>query len=131
MPEMEEKMKICVTSQGKTMDSPVDPRFGRCSFFIIADTETLEIEPHENKAAQQGGGAGIQAGQFISEQGVQAVLTGNVGPNAFQTLSAARVEVVTGVSGTVREAVTRYKNGELKVTGSATVDSHHGVKGES
>jgi predicted Fe-Mo cluster-binding NifX family protein len=124
-------MKICITSQGRTLDSAVDPRFGRCPFFIIADTETLAIEAHENKAGREGGGAGIQAGQFASEQGVQAVLTGNVGPNAFQTLSAARIEVVSGVSGTVREAVERYKNGELKPVGAATVDSHHGMTGES
>lgn len=124
-------MTICITSQGRTLDSPVDPRFGRCPFFIIADTETLAFEAHENKAAREGGGAGIQAGQFASEKGVQAVLTGNVGPNAFQTLKAAEIEIITGASGTVREAIARYKSGELKPVGAATVDSHFGMQGNS
>ena len=92
-------MKICITSQGNNLESEVDPRFGRCAYFIIADTETLEFEPIENSSAQAAGGAGIQSGKLVSDKGVKAVLTGNCGPNAFQTLNAAGVEIYTGVIG--------------------------------
>ena len=121
-------MKICVTSQGKILKSQIDPRFGRCAFFIIVDPDSLEFEAIENPNAQSGGGAGIQSGQFVSGQGVKSVITGNVGPNAFQTLQACGIEVITGVSGSVEEAVAKYQKGQLKRVEQATVDSHFGSK---
>ena len=121
-------MKICVTSQGNSLDSQVDPRFGRCAYFVVVDTETLEFEALENPYAASGGGAGIQSGQFIAEKGAGAVLTGNVGPNAFQTLNAGGVKVVTGVSGKISEVVEKYKNGEFEGTQGPSVDSHFGIK---
>ncbi|HDQ44122.1 MAG TPA: dinitrogenase iron-molybdenum cofactor biosynthesis protein [bacterium] len=122
-------MKICVTSQGGSLESGVDPRFGRCAFFIVVDTDTLEFEAIDNAQIQAAGGAGIQSGQLMAEKRVHAVLTGNVGPNAWQTLSAAGIEVVTGVSGTVLDAVGRYKEGLLKASDKPSVLSHAGLKG--
>ena len=90
-------MKICITSEGQTLDSKVDPRFGRCQNFIFFDTDTEKFEAQENANAQFQGGAGIQSGQLVVSKGVKAVLTGNVGPNAHQVLSAAGVSVFTGV----------------------------------
>ena len=84
-----------------------------------------------NKSAAQGGGAGIQAAQFLASQGVEAVITGNCGPNAVQTLSAAGVELFGGQAGTVREVVERFKNGHLKPTSEATVDSHFGMNAQA
>ena len=88
-------MKICVTSQGDNLEAKVDPRFGRCPYFIIVDPETKEFEAIANPNIQALSGAGIQSAQLVAGKGVEAILTGNVGPNAFQTLQAAGIKVIT------------------------------------
>ena len=120
-------MKICVTSRGESLESEVDPRFGRCRFFLIVDTDTLDFEVVENKYAGISGGAGIQSGQLISDKQVKTVLTGNVGPNAFETLKAAGVQVITGVSGTISNAVQSFKTGSLTPVQGPTVNSKSGL----
>jgi len=120
-------MKICVTSEGSSLDSKVDPRFGRCQHFIIADSDTLEFEVVENPNIESMGGAGIQSAQFVASKKVKAVVTGNVGPNAFQTLQAAGIEIFTGASGTVKEAIEKYKKGEFKAVSGPSVGSHSGM----
>lgn len=119
-------MKICVTSEGKTLDSKVDPRFGRCQNFIIFDSDTGNFDVEENKNAQFQSGAGIQSGQLVVSKGVQAVLTGNIGPNAHQVLLAAGISVFTEVSGTVREAIGIYNKGMYKAVKEPNVDSKFG-----
>ena len=121
-------MKICITSQGDNLDAQVDPRFGRCPYFVFVDTDSEEIEALENPNKEGTGGAGIRSGQLMSEKQVKAVLTGNVGPNAFQTLQAGEIEVITGVSGKVKEAIEKYKKGEFKSTQDPSVDSHFGAQ---
>ena len=123
-------MKICVTSQGDKLESEVDPRFGRCAYFIIANSETMEFEAIENTNAQGMGGVGIQSGQMISEKGARVVITGNVGPNAFQTLNAAGIDIITGVPGVVKDAIVKYKAGQLKPTSGPNVDAKSGIKSE-
>ncbi|MFH1505293.1 MAG: NifB/NifX family molybdenum-iron cluster-binding protein [Candidatus Omnitrophota bacterium] len=120
--------KICITSQGDSLSSAVDPRFGRCQYFIIADTESENFEAVQNPNIDSMGGAGIQSGQFIAEKQVKVMLTGNIGPNAFQTLQAAGIEVITGVSGKISEVIQRYKQGEFKSTDGPSVQSHFGSK---
>jgi len=120
-------MKICVTSEGANLGSKVDPRFGRCRYFIIADTGTLEFEAIENPNIESTGGAGIQSAQLVGSKQVKAVVTGNVGPNAFQTLQAAGVEVFTNASGTIKEAIEKYKKGEFKAVSGPSVGSHSGM----
>ncbi|MDD3905739.1 MAG: NifB/NifX family molybdenum-iron cluster-binding protein [Candidatus Omnitrophica bacterium] len=124
-------MKICVTSEGKTLDSKIDPRFGRCQYFVFVDTDTLDLEAVENPNMQFQGGAGIQSGQLMISRGVKAVLTGNVGPNAFQTLQAGGIKIYTGLSGKVRNAVENYKSGELKTTENPSVGSKFGMPGKN
>lgn len=123
----DEIMKICITSQGDNLDSQVDPRFGRCQYFIITDTETSEFEAVQNPNLSGMGGVGIQSAQFMAEKQVKAVLTGNVGPNAFQGLQAAGVEIITGVSGNIKEAIEKYNKGELKATQGPSVNSKFGT----
>ncbi len=123
-------MKICVTSQGDSLDSQVDPRFGRCQYFIIVDTKSFEFEAIQNSSIDAMGGAGIQSGGFVAGKQIKAVLTGNVGPNAFQTLQAAGIDVITGVSGSVKEAVEKYNKGELKPTQGPSVSSKFGIPGK-
>jgi predicted Fe-Mo cluster-binding NifX family protein len=120
-------MNICITSEGNTLDSAVDPRFGRCKYFIIIDSDNMKYEAIANTSIGFTGGAGIQSAQLIASQGVKAVLTGNVGPNAFQTLQAAKIDIYTGISGSVKEALALYKTGKLKTTTSASVGSKSGM----
>ena len=119
-------MKIAVTAKDKTLDASVDPRFGRCAYFLLVDSETMDVEPIKNEGVLDAGGAGIHAAQTIANTGANVVLTGNVGPNAFNTLSAAGIRVITGVEGTVKEVVEQFKQGSLKDTTNPTVASHHG-----
>jgi predicted Fe-Mo cluster-binding NifX family protein len=113
-------VKICETAKGYTLDAQVDPRFGRCEYFLIVDTETLRYEAIRNPNIDTGGGAGIQSGQIMAERQVKAVITGDMGPNAFQTLNAAGISVMTGASGSIRQAIEKYKMGELKPTQGPT-----------
>ena len=122
-------MKIAVSATSPSLDAEVDPRFGRCQCFIIVDPETMEFEAVENTNIAAGGGAGIATAQMVAEKGVEVVLTGNCGPNAVRTLSAAGVEVIVGQSGTIRQAVEDYKKGILKSTTQATVTVHCGMGG--
>ncbi|MFC1965263.1 NifB/NifX family molybdenum-iron cluster-binding protein [Chloroflexota bacterium] len=120
-------MKIAVSSTGTDLNAQVDPRFGRCQYFIVVDLDTMESEVLENSGAMSGGGAGIATGQIIAGKGVGAVLTGNCGPNAFNILEASGIKVMTGVSGMVQDAVEGYKSGKYQASSQANVDSHSGM----
>ena len=122
-------MKIAVSSSGKSLDARIDPRFGRCSDFIIIDTEDMSYEAFGNENAALGGGAGIQSAQFVASKGVGALITGYCGPNAVQTLTAAGIKSYVGQNGTVREAVESYKNGKLTPATEANAPSHAGMGG--
>lgn len=122
-------MKICVTAAAGTLDAAVDPRFGRCAFFVIVDPESLEFKALSNPNLESSGGAGIQSAQLVANEGVQAVVTGNVGPNAHQTLSALGVKVLIGASGTVEQAVADYMAGKLKEAAGPSVGGHFGQGG--
>lgn len=124
-------MKIAVTAKGKTLDDQVDPRFGRCPFFLVVDTETLDVEVIENPNVALGGGSGIQSAQLMAEHDVKVMLTGNCGPNAYQTLNAAEIEVVVGAAGKIRDAVEQFKAGTLSSTQGPNVASHFGVGTET
>ena len=118
-------MKIAITSQGKELSSEIDLRFGRAKWLIVVDTESGDFQAHDNavnlNAAQ---GAGIQTGQNIANLGVEVVITGNVGPNAFKTLNAADIKIFLAEKQTVAEAIDSFKAGELKEVDQANVEGH-------
>ena len=120
-------MKICVTASSGSLDANVDPRFGRCPYFVILDSENMEFSAVSNDSTNAAHGAGIQAAQTVANMGVKVVITGNVGPNAFRALSAAGIAIVTGASGKVRDAIEKYKKGLLSETREPTVKGHSGM----
>jgi len=122
-------MKICVTSTGETFDSDMDPRFGRCKYFLIIETDSMNINSIPNDSMMASGGAGIQAAQMVAKTGATTVITGNIGPNAFQTLKAAGINVITGVNGSIKDVVDMFSNGELKGIDAPSVGSHFGMGG--
>jgi predicted Fe-Mo cluster-binding NifX family protein len=122
-------MKIAVTSTGSTLDDQVEARFGRCAYFLIVDPDIMAFEALENPNIALGGGAGIQSAQLLAQREVQTVLTGNCGPNAFQTFGAAGIQVITGVDGPVRQAVEQFKAGAFSAASGPSVDSKFGVTG--
>lgn len=107
------RRSIAVSSEGPTLEDPVDPRFGRAGGFVVMDIESLETTYLDNGASQVlAQGAGIQAAENLAKAGVQVLLTGHVGPKAWAALEAAGLEVVQGVENmTVGEALARYQAG--------------------
>ena len=115
-------MKIAVSSIGDDLKSKIDPRFGRCTYFLIINPEDMSFEVFDNQSANQSSGAGIQAAQFIADKGVMAVITGHVGPNASKTLSAAGIKVYSDQQGTIEDVLQNFKNGHLSPEKTANVD---------
>jgi len=118
-------MKIAITSQGPDLTSQVDPRFGRAKYFIVFDTDTKEFTAHDNQvnvnAAQ---GAGIQSAKNVAELGVQALITGHVGPKAFNGLTSAKVSIYIGSAGTVEQTIEQFKANKLTCAAKPDVEGH-------
>ncbi|MDP8241379.1 MAG: NifB/NifX family molybdenum-iron cluster-binding protein [Candidatus Hatepunaea meridiana] len=118
-------MKIAITSNGNTLNDKVDPRFGRCKYLLIVDTESLQFEAVDNiDNINRAGGAGIQAAEILSTNGVEVLLTGHCGPNAFTTLKAAGIKIFTDVEGNIAEVVERFNRNDLKATDAPDVVGH-------
>lgn len=118
-------MKIAVSAGGPDLKAQVDPRFGRAPFFLLVDPETLEFDAVPNQTNLQAPqGAGIEAAALVARQRPVAVLTGNCGPKAFDTLKAAGIQVIVGVAGSVREAVANYRAGKFKAAPGPNVAGH-------
>lgn len=118
--------KIAVTSEGPTLDDRVDPRFGRAAGFVVADPESMETHYVDNGVSQGlSQGAGIQAAELMAREGVGVLLTGSVGPKAFQALQAAGVTIVQDLSNmTVREAIDAYADGKTSAAASPNSRGH-------
>ena len=123
-------MNIAVSSSGHALDAPVSPIFGRCSTYIFVDTDTMAFEAVSNPAVSAAGGAGVQAAQFVVQRGVQAIVTGNVGPNAYGVLRSAGVPVyLYENTGTIRDAIEDLKQDRLQLVEGANVPGHFGARG--
>ncbi len=114
MTDMQHKI-IAVTSEGPKMTDMVDPRFGRAAGFVMVDLATNETSYVDNGGSQvMAQGAGIQAAENVARAGAGVVLSGFVGPKAFQALTAGGIQVIQNVEGmTVGQAVDKFKRGEL------------------
>jgi predicted Fe-Mo cluster-binding NifX family protein len=122
-------MKLIISISGNKLESPFDPRFGRAEAFCLVDSETGAWTAHENPALSASGGAGVQASQFIAKLGAQAVISGAYGPNAFETLSPAGIEMYlapTGETLSAADVLKLFNAGKLSKTEAATHAGHHG-----
>jgi predicted Fe-Mo cluster-binding NifX family protein len=118
-------MKLTVTAASPGIDAQVDPRFGRCAYFVIVDPETMEWRAFPNPAANAHGGAGIQAAQFVTEHKSSVVISGDFGPNAFDALKPAGISMyLLGSCRTVEEAIQSYKLDQLEQLTSPTGKGH-------
>ncbi|MFH2093103.1 MAG: NifB/NifX family molybdenum-iron cluster-binding protein [Pseudomonadota bacterium] len=120
-------MKIAVSAFGEDLNAQINPRFGRCDYLLIVDTDTMAVDAYSNESRNLSGGAGIQSASFVISKGIKALLTGDCGPKAMDVFSTANVAVYTGQTGTVQQAVDRFKQGGLKAAAGATVPEKSGV----
>jgi len=120
-------MRIIITATSPSIDSNVDPRFGRCAYLLMVDTESLQWEAQANPGVNASGGAGIQAAQFATDQKAEAVLSGDFGPNAYNALQAAGIAMyLFGACTSVKDAIENFKAGQLEHVGAPTGPGHHG-----
>jgi predicted Fe-Mo cluster-binding NifX family protein len=120
-------VKIILTAASPDIDSDIDPRFGRGAYFIVVDPASLEWQAQANPSISARGGAGSQAAQFIANQQVEAVVSGDFGPNAYDALQAAGISMyLYGDCHTVREAIERFKAGLLTSVSAPTGPGLHG-----
>lgn len=120
-------MKITITASSPSLDAEFDPRFGRCAYFLILETETMQWEAFPNPGINASGGAGTQAAQFIAKQKVSAAISGDFGPNASSALNAAGVLMyLNKTAGNIQNIVKRFNAGELQQVSVPTASgSHH------
>ena len=117
-------MKIAISATGTNLEAQVDPRFGRCQYFLIIDPDTMEFEVVANSGVAAAGGTCVSTSQMLASKGVQSVLTGNCGPNVFQVLNSAGIKIMTGVTGTMQEAIQDYKAGKYQASTQAITGPH-------
>jgi len=124
-------MKLCISSSGRDLDSKVESHFGRAPYLLIVNTDTMDCEVVENTAQVTGRGAGVNAAQLILDKGAAAVLTGTIGPHAFDALRLAHVDIYEGlsVSDTVRKAVEKFQKGTYRESMEPSGGAGRGFKG--
>lgn len=118
-------MKVAFTTSGNTLDAAMDVRFGRAPGFIVYDTDTDTFEVVDNQqSVNTPQGAGIQATENIVRYGVNCIVTGHCGPNAYRALSAAGISIYTTKASTVADALEAFRAGALDTMNSADVEGH-------
>ena len=106
--------KIAISSEGPTLEDWVDPRFGRAGGFVIVELPERKLDYIDNGASQMMAmGAGIETAERMAAAGVEVVLSGYVGPKAFDALTAAGIKICQDVEGiTIGEAIENYVAGK-------------------
>ena len=123
-------MKIAISSTGKTLESDVDARFGRCNYFLIVEIENKKVKnvkAIENTAKEQMGGAGVTAGEIVANEKVDAIITKNLGPRAFSIFEQFGIKVYSG-QGKIKDVVQDFIKGKSKELTNATGPQHIGLK---
>ena len=117
-------MKIAISSSGNNLDSALDPRFGRCAYFLIVDPADMRYDVLINQGAAQSRGAGIKAANFLAAKNVDVVITGHASLNVFQTLASAGIEIFLEQQGKIKEVVALYKSNGLKPATQSAVNAY-------
>jgi predicted Fe-Mo cluster-binding NifX family protein len=112
-PDIDTRKRICFTSQGGSIEDEIDPRFGRASFYLIYDPKAKSIKSLENPNKDLMQGVGPRSVQFLSENNVEVLFTGQIGPNAQRVLQASNIKTVSGASGKIKDLLEKY-NIEVK-----------------
>lgn len=115
-------MKIAIMSTHNHLDSPVETDFGKSYYLLIVDTDTMDFEAFHSSDIDVVSGVGVRTAQLIANKGAEAFITYYCGPFSFETLSMVGVKVITGVKGTVREAIEHFKQGKLKYAKGPNID---------
>ena len=119
-------MKVAISTNGKDLESTIDERFGRCANFIIVETDDMSYEVIENTNAELSTSAGIQSASLVASKGVDAVITGNCGPKAMQVFAATTIKMILGQHGIIKDAVEKFKSGELSASTRRNVPENSG-----
>jgi predicted Fe-Mo cluster-binding NifX family protein len=122
-------MTVAISATNPSLDASVDPRFGRCQYFLLIEPDTMSFTTERNMSKGAVSGAGISAAQYLVNKGIRTIITGRVGPNAFDVLSSAGIKIMTGAQGTVRETLEKYMNGQMQsMTESQTRAQNYGMR---
>lgn len=117
--------KIAISASDRNLEGNVDPRFGRASYFLLINPNTMDFEAVANQEnLQTAQGSGIQAAALVAHYKPAALLTGSCGPKAYHTLLATGIPVFLGVKGSVRDAVEQFRSGKLTPSRGANVTGH-------
>ena len=121
-------MRICITSSGSNLDSPIDPRFGRAQYFLLLDEEGDLKEVSSNPGVLARGGAGVAAAQKVVNQEIDILITGNIGPNAVGVLGIAKLKIFLCPMGIkAKEAFLMWKENKLTQVKEPSVPGHFGM----
>jgi predicted Fe-Mo cluster-binding NifX family protein len=120
-------MKVCVTATGTDPSSPLDPRFGRAANLLLVDTETGDVRQLTG-ATRSSHGAGVQAAQTVVRAGADVLLTGRIGPRAYDVLAAGEIPIYLASSTTVARAIADFIAGRLEKISGATNAPHAGMR---
>ena len=119
-------MRIGIPTSGNDLSGEVEQRFGRCQRFLIVDSGTMDFHVVDNSALAMGGGAGVRAAQQVVDEGVEAVIAGEVGPKAYEVLERAHIKVYARVTGTVKDAIDLVRSDMAKGADGPTGPARHG-----